>query len=106
MKAFCEKCSTAETPIEFDSVKELFEHKKGGHTSRPKLPPIKIIEPKKEQEQPKPEPLILKYIYTGICPDDSSQVSTLEIDIAKKHFVIAVCLQCKKQLSVKEVIKL
>lgn len=55
---------------------------------------------------PKPKKVELTYLYIGDCPDDGSHVMTLEVDIGIKHFAIAVCNSCKKQLDSKEVVKL
>lgn len=55
---------------------------------------------------PPADPIRLEYVYTGVCPDDRSPVTTLEIDVASKHFAIAFCGSCKKQLENKEVSKL
>lgn len=57
-------------------------------------------------ELPKPNPLVLTYLWIGQCPDDRTEASTFELDVADKHFCIAVCPTCKKQLDTKEVAKL
>lgn len=79
------------------------------------LPPIPndtVPLPKKlnlEKKPQKPEPIKLKYTYTGTCPDCMSRVETLEIELDKrthKVHAVAFCNGCKKQLEVREVSKL
>lgn len=55
-------------------------------------------------------PIVLSYIYKGACPTCNSPVETLEQDIEidgkVHHFVLAYCLNCKKQVETKKVPKL
>ncbi len=51
------------------------------------------------------KPIRLTYKYTGDC-DKGHGVSTLEMDVEKKHFVIAFCLQCNMQTESREVVDL
>ncbi len=66
-------------------------------TSRPSQHPTEL---------PKADPIKLEYIYRGVCPEDRAQITTLELDVAEKHFCIAICSVCKKQLETKEVEKI
>lgn len=69
-------------------------------TTRPKSP--------LPQEQPKNPPSSvpqipkLTYQYQGTC-DKGHTVSTLEIDIGKKHVCVAFCASCNKQVMSQEV---
>lgn len=55
-------------------------------------------------------PIKLAYVYKGACDTCRNPVETLEQDIdvdgKERHFVLAYCLNCKKQLLNKEVKKL
>lgn len=57
-------------------------------------------------EQKKPEKVQLTYVFKGQCPTCANQLNTLEIDIEKKHFCIAFCGRCNKQIESREVVKL
>lgn len=52
-----------------------------------------------------PERIELTYKYIGNCENGHS-VSTLEMDVDGKHFVVAFCLQENKQLESREVVNL
>ena len=66
------------------------------HTITTAKPPTIITEKK---------PLELTYKYIGNCENGHS-VSTLEMDVEEKHFVVAFCLQCNKQVESREVVSL
>ncbi len=69
----------------------------------------KTEEPKPSQhpsELPPASPITLEYIWRGECPSDRASVTTLELDVANKHFCIAICSICRKQLATMEVAKL
>ncbi len=92
----CPKCTRL-----FDSKTELSEHMRNHEAPEKKVEtPEVIVEPKKPQD------IKLGYIYTGQCPKCSSAITTLELDVLKKHFVVAHCTRCNKQLDSKEVVRL
>lgn len=131
MASFCEICTTVDDEIAFLSAKQLFAHKKSGHRLfdgliRKELPPSRPVTPSatelKQQERekvnesifesvlepqkPQPQkPITLTYRYEGIdvC---GNAVKTFEMDIETKHFVVAYCVACDKQLVSREVINL
>ena len=57
-----------------------------------------------------PKRILLSYLYIGNCPDCNSKVETLEqdikVDTRNHHFVVAYCMNCKKQVKVRETPKL
>lgn len=53
-----------------------------------------------------PTPITLGYVYEGNCPNCLGSITTLEMDVDKKHFCIAHCIKCNKQLETREVAKL
>lgn len=55
---------------------------------------------------PDPKPITLTYNYIGECPTCRNPVSTLELDVAKVHCVVAFCARCNKQLASREEKKL
>ena len=57
-------------------------------------------------EMPPAQPVVLTYKFTGECSEHRQPVDTLELDVAEKHFAIAICPTCKKQLVTREVAKL
>lgn len=81
----------------FRTMAELAEHDKEHGVEFSTRPQFVKIEPK---------PVTLKYVYQGQCTDCSQPVTTLEIDVDKKHFCIAMCTRCNKQVLTKEVVKL
>jgi len=58
----------------------------------------------------KSEPITLKYIFTGTCPNCSTPVETIPLDVdvekQKKHVVICWCPQCHKNIQQRNVVKL
>jgi transcription elongation factor Elf1 len=48
----------------------------------------------------------LTYVFKGNCPTCGIAVTTLELDVASKHIVVAVCTRCNKQLATQTVAKL
>lgn len=89
----CSKCDRM-----FNSMPELAEHEK-----EHKLPQVEV---NKVVPTPVIKPVVLKYVYQGQCSDCSQPVTTLEIDVEKKHFCIAMCTRCNKQVATREVLKL
>lgn len=77
--------------------------------SKPKLKPqettVKDSPPDASNPVAQKKPILLTYSYTGDC-DNGHGVSTLEMDVEGKHFCIAFCLQCNKQIESKEVANL
>ena len=71
-----------------------------------------IERPKASQVTPAPvpasvptpviEPISLKYKYEGM-DSCGNKVTTLELDSEGKHFVVAYCLICQKQVEIREV---
>lgn len=74
-----------------------------------------IERPKASQATPAPvpasvptpviEPISLKYKYEGM-DSCGNKVTTLELDSEGKHFVVAYCLICNKQVQIREVVDL
>lgn len=97
MKLTCPECLE-----EFASKNELDNHKKTCKKQEvyKATPPVPKQEPKK-LEKPK-----LTYLYKGVCTSCAGQLSTLEIEVEKKHFCIAFCNRCNKQIESREVVKL
>lgn len=75
----------------------------------PPPPEIKppVAQPTKPQTIPEKqlEPIQLTYKYIGNCPNGHS-ISTLEMDVEGKHFVVAYCLAESKQIESREVVNL
>lgn len=123
----CVPCS-----MEFPDDAIFLVHKKSGHIDKSKGLPIvgpgvepnpefveavNRIEARKDEpppvsthpERPKlpdPRPITLTYNYLGDCPVDRSPPTTIELDIEDKHFAVAICPNCKKQLASQQVEKL
>lgn len=97
----CPKCDRM-----FNSVQEMDAHFKEHENQTVHF--SKYVEPEvKKEVMPKPPvPPQLTYLYKGTCPHCSTQVTTLEVDVANKHYCIAMCTRCNKQLETKEVVKL
>lgn len=87
----CSKCNRM-----FNSMQELADHEKEHN-----LPQVNKVTP-----TPVIKPVVLKYVYQGQCSDCLQPVTTLELNIEKKHFCIAMCTRCNKQVLTKEVVKL
>lgn len=87
----CSKCNRM-----FNSMQELANHLKE-HI----LPQVNKVAPTSVLK-----PVVLKYVYQGQCSDCSQPVTTLELDIEKKHFCIAMCTRCNNQVATREVVKL
>lgn len=88
----CSSCG-AELPTKKDYLEHLEAHKSG--VKQPVADPVVT--------EKVPSEIELMYVFKGHCPKCSGQISTLEIDVDKKHFVIAHCTRCNKQLKTKEV---
>lgn len=59
--------------------------------------------------QPKPierKPIKLTYKFEGNCKTCGSQVKTLEMDVARSHFVVAYCVNCDATIEERKVAKL
>lgn len=69
---------------------------------KPKEKPLKDKAPETE----KPEPIVLEYKYTGVCPKCGTPVTTLFIPgaVKKNQNAICFCTSCSKQLQSREVI--
>lgn len=91
----CNKCES-----QFETKLELIEHMKEHTMGKPEVKKAPV------QPKPKPIPIQLTYLFKGQCLDCLGPVSTIELDINKKHFCIAMCQRCNKQLETKEVEKL
>lgn len=81
------------------TIKEMEEAK-----NAPPPPKPTVAQPTKPQT-PSAQPIQLTYKYTGAC-ENGHQVATLETDVENKHFAIAYCLQCNKQVESREVANL
>lgn len=122
--AICIVCSQGGTLMEFDSPRELNEHIRSGHKTRPKgwEPRPKRItleqaqkkkdkkstapkpkEKKKPKAKPKPEPITLHYIYKGECTECGQEVDTIMMEVGKGLRAVAYCVTCKKKLEEKKV---
>jgi len=55
---------------------------------------------------PSTDPVRLTYLFRGNCPTHNIPVETYEVDVMKKHIVLAICPKDKQQLLSKEVVKL
>lgn len=93
---------------DFPSSADLERHTCGNKVVSQKAPQLNTFNP---QTQPvdtvASTPLKLEYVYKGKCPVCSAtQVRTIELDVAKKHFCVAYCNQCQRQIEEKEVVKL
>jgi len=102
----CSKCEA-----QFASKDDLIIHVKKHIIA--KSEPLKKEELKAKPGQivlststPVKTPIKLTYLYKGQCPDCAGPITTLEIDVEKKHFYIAMCNRCNKQLDTREVKKL
>lgn len=52
------------------------------------------------------DPVKLTYLFKGSCPKHRVAVETYEVDVMKKHIVLAICPRDKEQLLSLEVAKL
>ena len=57
-------------------------------------------------ELPAAAPIKLTYVWTGECSEHRRPVSSLELDVAEKHFSIAFCPAGNHQIEAKEVAQL
>lgn len=90
----CTKCDRM-----FNSMVELQLHEKEHLKVSDKLPDQPVV-------TQVVKPITLNYVYKGNCPACQQAVTTLELDVDKKHFVTAVCTRCGKQHATREVVKL
>ena len=101
---------------EFEHHKEYKNHPHGVVPTAPEDTNIPPVQEKAQNEassevvqisEPiKTNPIRLKYLYEGDCPNCRRGVSTLELDVASKHYVVAYCVFCKNQHEQREVVKL
>jgi hypothetical protein len=84
----------------FNSLNEMDVHLKDHDKPQPPITPNTVL------ATPKVEPVILTYVYKGNCNSCGGAVTTLEIDVLKKHIVIAMCTRCNEQLATQTVAKL
>ncbi len=122
MNFICMSCPTG-SPA-YNSLQELQAHMKSVHTAarRAEYAVPKSLAEAAEQVRknpnaplPKPtpavppppptppEPIVLNYVYAGQCPKDRGIITTIELDIEGKHFVLALCNTCHTQLKIFEV---
>jgi len=92
----CSKCEKAFKSKE-DLVAHVASHKV--KTTVTKAKPTPVV-------QKKVTPIQLTYVYKGLCNKCGGTLSTIELDVAKKHFAIALCSRCNTQCETKEVVKL
>jgi hypothetical protein len=95
----CHKCTQT-----FNTKEGLIAHLKSHGIGTP-VKQAEPIEIKPVQTQ-KPREIKLTYVYAGQCDACGQQVTTVELDVIKKHYCIAMCTRCNKQLATKEVEKL
>lgn len=81
-------------------IAHLEAHKRPSPPAQPTPQPVPQVQPRVSK------PVQLTYVYNGECTACFAPVTTLEIDVASKHFVIAHCVKCNKQISQREVDKL
>lgn len=96
----CDKC------LDFSGSPELVKTHKlscDNTTTSYKAEPPKTVT---VQPQLKPQEIKLTYLFTGQCDVCAGPITTLEMDVEKKHFVVAYCTRCKKQCNTREVVKL
>lgn len=83
--------------------------KEAARPQKPVLPQTTKSQGIVENSPPRPvtekKPITLTYKYTG-QDEVGHDVATLETDVADKHFAIAYCLQCNKQIESREVANL
>ena len=92
MTSICSVCSTGENLVEFNTVKELSDHIKGGHKSgkKPAVEPVVI-----KQEPAKP--IELRYKFEGQCPKCNKEIDTITVDLGESEQQIAYCTNCRLQ---------
>jgi hypothetical protein len=86
---------------EFMETINRIEQKKNTTPPAPSTPPSRH-----PTELPEVKSVQLTYKFIGECPEHRVAVDTLELDILNKHFCVAVCPSCRKQLLTREVAKL
>ena len=68
-------------------------------------PPKPTVAPPSVKIAPPVQPIQLTYRYMGSC-ENGHQVTTLEMDVEGKHFVVAYCLAESRQIESREVANL
>lgn len=84
----------APTPEFTQMMQQIEKPKVATPPPAPVAPPVVTI-----------EPVTLKYKYEGM-DSCGNKVTTLELDSEGKHFVVAYCLICQKQVEIREVANL
>lgn len=129
--ALCLICTTSEDEVDFPTVRELVEHQKGGHKTRPKKelpPPVKpvtpsatelkamqekgeqdllkagLIKPDKQTQPIIQKPLELQYKWSGVHAGCNTEVKTIEVIVGEALVVVAFCSACNVQLNQQTVI--
>lgn len=85
---------------EFEETLRQIEEDKKKKAAEAPVPPVLVV------PQASPRKIELTYQYVGICTTDKIPVTTVELDVAGKHFVTAICIVCKNQLDSQEVANL
>jgi hypothetical protein len=92
---------------EFTAMMQDLERRSAGGPASPATTGVVVAEPLVQIVPPvikvEDKPITLKYKYDGTCPTCHQDVSTLELDTDGKHFAVAFCLFCKKQVESREV---
>ena len=92
---------------EFTAMMQDLERRSAGGPASPATTGVVVAEPLVQIVPPvikvEDKPITLKYKYDGTCPTCHQDVSTLELDTDGKHFALAFCLFCKKQVESREV---
>lgn len=99
----CHKCE------EMFNTHELLQAHLADHATvikktEPMVETLSVVLPQVVKKDP--TPITLEYIYKGQCPECVGNITTLEMDVDKKHFCLAHCIKCNKQYVTREVIKL
>lgn len=123
--SICIFCSTEGQMMEFPTVRDLNEHIKSGHKTRPEgwkprqkritladaekkattlpppppetLPSVTGVGKTAPKPDVKPTPIVLEYKYSGMCPDCRGPVDTIIIPLKEKDSAVAYCPVCHKQ---------
>lgn len=97
--------NTPQTPTSGASVDEILSQIQKDAMS--KEDQAKALEQLREKSKPKPQPLHLKYVWAGNCPNgDNHQIKTLMVDNEAGYFCVCYCLTEDVQLESVKVGKL
>lgn len=119
MAILCSICTSQGNTVEFNTLKELSAHNKGGHqtkgaeskpaVSKKEQQPVKPVkeEPKepKEPEEPIYNLPILEYKYLGLCKL-GHQIETIRVEAGEYDLQIAYCSECKEKITQEYVMSL